>query len=90
MDGAKLRYAALKTTEGFSFPFLSLIPLIHVSHSVSQSVSQSADSVALWTAARRRASAGAVGDAVIPLVAKFSCCFDDVFLLLRSISILER
>ena len=39
MDGAKLRYAALKTTEGFSFPFLSLIPLIPVSQSVSRLLS---------------------------------------------------
>ena len=57
--GAKLRYAALKTTEGFSFPFLSLIPLIPVSQSGSQPV-------ALWTA-RGVGGGGSVGRCRYPV-----------------------
>ena len=61
MDGAKLRYAALKTTEGRIFLSLSFPHPVDSRQSVSQPVAQ-------WTG--RCAESVALGDAVIPLVAK--------------------
>ena len=63
MDGAKLRYATLKTTEGRIFLSLSFPHPVDSRQSVSQPV-------ALWTGRRARGQSVALGDAVIPLVAK--------------------